>query len=61
MYFGIWCHEDNDWLRETNEWKAKSILVFETKKEAEHRAAVNYGFDSYYELVENGWVDYIIC
>jgi len=57
MCHAIWSHEDKDWIRELNEYKAKPILLFELKEDAEKRAAQYYGFDTYYEVVINGYAE----
>lgn len=55
MCYAIWSLEDNDWVRELNEYKAKPILLFEKESDAERRAAEYWGFNTYQEVVESGY------
>lgn len=54
MYYGIWDHDMKDWIRE-QPLNGKAMLVFDSREKAEKRACSFFGFDTYYEVVINGW------
>lgn len=64
--YGIWCKDEKnnkgDWLREFPskvEDGGIAILAFTSKREAQRRAADNYGFGTYSEAKKNDWVEVI--
>jgi hypothetical protein len=57
--FGIWDMTTKTWLRESG---SKAILVWEYRKDAEARAATNWGFDTFAQAAEALWCDvFPIC
>lgn len=62
--YGIWCKDEKknrgDWLREfpsNVQDGGIAILAFTSKRQAQRRAADNYGFDTYSEAKKNDWVE----
>jgi hypothetical protein len=54
MFYGIHDHDSKDWVREPRK-EGNAILAFDDREKAEKRAAAFLGFDTYYEVVMNGW------
>ena len=56
--FAVWFKDREDWLRERNvSVPDPPVLVFRSRRQANRRAAEEYGFASYSEAKKKDWVE----